>query len=382
MSKFRESIALGEEVNMKRRGFLRLAGGAAGLAVLPVGCSMIGIGKGLEDRKEQRVRKGQSMKIERLAMPPFNTTLMGVVKGALDYHNADHNIGHDVEMSAAFVFGASGHAFLINIHKELCPSGPYCWNRDAASPLIRNLGLEMSDLGFYCLESSRQDRASVEAKLRAALDEGIPCSLLNMENQLIAGYDDEGFFVVQPWPGMCPENVTPARLTFGSWKEFGEECHVNFYILRRVTPLDRRSPINHRKAVLDSLDYAVDLHANPAKHTSKDYGVGPHAYTNWIAAAAEYGASHGNWWNGTVWSECRQMASRYFAEIQQTYEDAAPAASELTRAYADIAGALGRLSDKAMPAVEKVKLLGETQRKEAEAIRKVAAVAAAIRSGH
>ena len=58
------------------------------------------------------------MKIERLAMPRFNTTMMGVLKCALDYYKID--------VDAPTVFVASGHAFLINIHQQLCPSGPYC----------------------------------------------------------------------------------------------------------------------------------------------------------------------------------------------------------------------------------------------------------------
>ena len=93
------------------------------------------------------------MKIENLAMPSFNTTLVGVLKGALDYHG--------IEVSAPTAFGVSGHAFLINIHKQLCPSGPYCWRRECADPLVRNLGIEMTDLGFYSPGSSSGDRAAV-----------------------------------------------------------------------------------------------------------------------------------------------------------------------------------------------------------------------------
>ena len=305
------------------------------------------------------------MKIDKLAMPPFNTTLMGVVKGALDYYK--------IEVDAPTVFGASGHAFLINIHKQLCPSGPYCWKREAASPLIRNLGLEMSDLGFVSPQNHLEDRAAVEKKLRQALDKEIPCSLINLENQLIAGYDEEGFLTLQPWAAKA--DFPPATLTFGSWAEFGDTFHVNFYTLKSV------KPVGHRRAALDSLDYAVDLHSNPAKHSLHDYGVGPDAYSNWINAAPEFGASHGNWWNATVWSECRQMASRYFADIGQRYEGVAQAAAELTRTYAEIGDVLGRLSEKKMEVAEKIRLLDETREKDAEAIRKVAALAALLRSG-
>lgn len=298
-------------------------------------------------------------------MPPFHTTLMGVVQGALEYHG--------IEVSAPTLFGASGHAFLINIAKDLCPSGPYVWNRDRAAPLIRNLGLEMADLGFFSPHSSPQDRAAVEGQVRDALDQGVPCSLLNMENQLIAGYDDEGFLLLQPWGPSVP--ITPARLTYGSWREFGDTFHVSFFSLAHGQPAQ---PL---QAVLDSLDYAVALHLHPENHSFEGYGIGPNAYANWIGAAPEFGASHGNWWNAMVWSECRRMASGYMAEIQNRYGDLAGPAAELAGLYSDIAGALGRVGDKEMAAQDKIDLLAETKEKEAAAIGKVAALAASLLSG-
>jgi hypothetical protein len=60
------------------------------------------------------------MPLTNLAMPRYNTTMMGVLKGVLDYFA--------LPTTDAYVFGVSGHAFLINIHNRLCPSGPYCWN--------------------------------------------------------------------------------------------------------------------------------------------------------------------------------------------------------------------------------------------------------------
>ena len=67
--------------------------------------------------------------MKRLKQPALNTTLMGVLEGALDYHK--------IETTTPMTFGLSGHAFLINIHTELCPSGPYVWNREKMNPLIK-----------------------------------------------------------------------------------------------------------------------------------------------------------------------------------------------------------------------------------------------------
>ena len=89
--------------------------------------------------------------------------------------------------------------FLINIHEQLCTSGPYCWNTAGFERLIGNLGLRRADLGFFSSDSRPEDRHKIEAQLRTALDQNIPCALLNLENQLITGYDDAGFLTAQPW---------------------------------------------------------------------------------------------------------------------------------------------------------------------------------------
>ena len=308
--------------------------------------------------------KEAGLKIRNLRMPPYNTTMMGVVKGALDYY--------EVNISAPMVFGASGHAFVINIHEHMDPSSPYVWKRNTVQHLIENLGLRMIDLGFYSPQNSREDRADVEKKLRDALDKGVACSLINLENQMITGYDDSGFFTTQPWSPQV--KFPPARLTFGSWKEFGDELHVNFYVLENVKATDPSV------AIIESLDYAVDLHRNPQAHSFDSYGIGPDAYANWINAAAEHGSSHGNWWNATVWGECRAMASKYFAEIGMQSSRAVKLTSQLEKAYADIAAALGRLSDKEMETKEKVKLLAETKSREAVATEMVADLAELLRT--
>ncbi len=95
----------------------------------------------------------------------------------------------------------------------------------------------------------------------------------------------------------------------------------------------------------------------------------------------EHGSSHGNLWNATVWSECRQMASRHFAELAEKYDHVSRSASELSARYAEIGNALNTLGDKEMDAGEKIALLEDTKEKESTAIKMVAAFAASLRSG-
>lgn len=302
--------------------------------------------------------------LENLKQPPLNTTMMGVLKGVADYHG--------LNLDAPMIYGLSGHAFLINIHTQLCPSSPYCWKRENATPLIANMGMRMTDLGFFSEDAKPETRAGVEWKLRAALDRQVPCSLINMENQIISGYDATGLLCTQPWG---PKNrFTPGKLTFGSWAEFGKECHVNFYTIEKVRPAERRA------AVLASLDYAVDMWRNPLAHSSRDYGAGPNAYDNWIAAIPPSGSSHGNWWNATVWSECRAMAAEYVLAIGKDNKDATELCAQISADYLRIAEALRKVGDKAVDAVQKVALLQEAKSMEAKTIGKVQKLAVALRA--
>ncbi|MBT7067997.1 MAG: hypothetical protein HN919_16990 [Verrucomicrobia bacterium] len=307
------------------------------------------------------VMAGEGTRLVNIKQPPLNTTMMGVVKGVSDYHG--------LNLSQAMVYGLSGHAFLINIHKTLCPSGPYCWKRENSKPLIRNMGIEMTDLGFFSAESDSEARSKLEDQLRKALAKGIPCSLINMENQIIGGFDTTGFFSAQPWGGKFP----PAKLSFGTWKELGKEIHLNFYTLAKAKPLDRKA------AILASLDYAIDMHKNPEQHSSENYGVGPLAYDHWIAAAEKHGSQHGNWWNAVVWRECREMASEYFSEIGKAYEDVAALCEPLTEDYLAISKNLEAISKKDMDPQRKMELLKKTKEMESDAIDRVAQLAAAMR---
>lgn len=313
---------------------------------------------------KMRVDGAREKRLENITQPPLNATMMGVLKGAADYHGLD--------LDTPMIYGFSGHAFLINIHTEICPSGPYCWKREEATPLIANMGLRMTDLGFFGTGAESGARAGVERRLRAALDRRIPCSLLNLENQIISGYDGTGFFTAQPW---APRSTfPPSRLTFGSWEEFGKEFHASFYTLEKSAPADRQT------AILASLDYAVDLWRNPSEHGTQGNGVGPKAYENWIAAVPTAGSGHGNWWNATVWSECRQMAAAYVSEIGKANARVADLCAQVSDAYRKIAENLGKARDKTMAPEPKVKLLRETRHLEDAAISGVQRLAAGLRA--
>ncbi len=302
------------------------------------------------------------MQLDNLRQPPFNPTLMGALRGA-----ADH-LG--LQLSTPMLYGLTGHAFVMNIHQELCPSGPYCFAREPIFALARNAGLDIEELGFFWNDGGPCERGELEAKLRAALDDGQPCFLVNMEFQLITGYDETGFLTAQPWPG---HDFPQQHLTFGSWAEFGGATHVNFNIVRRCEALPRA------QAVRAALGYAQSLWSAPPGGDQEPYAMGAAAYRSWRRAVEDgHGASHGGWWNGMVWAECRDQASQFMAEVGETWPALKSAADCLASRYAEVAQALYKVSNKELPADEKIALLTQAAETEAGCVADLAAVAAGL----
>lgn len=297
------------------------------------------------------------MQLDHLHQAPFSSTFMGAVRGALDHYG--------IGVTDAFTYGASGHAFAMNIHNQLCPSGPYCFDRAPIFALLENVGLHTASLGFFHAGSAPNERDNVETQLRDALESREPCMLINMEFQLITACDDTGFRTAQPWPG---HDFPPARLTYGTWSELGDEVHINFYVFRRGRILA------HRAAAQAALAYAVDLWRNPATHSAGDYGMGPDAYANWKSAVeAGHGTGHGCWWNGMVWSESRTRAAEYLREIAPLLPDPS-AAAPLADHYAAIGSLLQSCADKETAPEAKLAHLSEAEAHEMEAISRIEAI--------
>ena len=282
------------------------------------------------------------MRLE-ITQPPLNTSLMGVIKGVADF------FGNEITTSA--LFGRTGHAFLMNIGEDLCPSGPYVWNMEPFIALLENSGIVMKEHGFFDAKSSPEDRAQLEETLRSELAEGRPCSILNMDNQIISGYDESGFICIQPWECDFP----PKHLTFGSWMEMAEEIHACFFSFSQVVRLDAAFCI--QRSLLFALDQLRD---NPVQSFGGVSGI--KAYDCWIRGIeAGHGTGHGNWWNGTVWSECRKMASGYFREIASGFPGIEGPALELSEVFGEIASRLSGVSEKELEQHRKSELLREAK---------------------
>lgn len=292
------------------------------------------------------------------SQPPYETSLLGVAVAAAQHYGIDR--------AAEEAFVLSGHAFALNVHPDLCPSGPYCWDFPRSLALLANFGLEMRELGALPPDADRREKGRLEERVRTALERSAVCSLLNLDHQLITGCDDQGFVLARPWGPEPPS--TPARLTFGTWTECQSGPPVVFF---RLAPCAARSAT----PVADAIDFAIEAWRQPDSMTEAPYRFGPDAYDLWLAALGNGDIDeHGNWWNASVWSECRAFAARYFMEAPA---DAFPGwlqprpARELGERYAAVAGRLRDVSDSTLPRTERHDFVAEARDIEADCIARL-----------
>ena len=119
---------------------------------------------------------------------------LGCIKGCLEY------LGSDV--SFPWLYGGTGHAFVINVHEVVCPSGPTAWNTERCIKLACNVGCGLERIFSH---KQRPDFGQMQKlaweKARRAIDEGMPCcgwELEIPEYYVIRGYDDVGYFYSGP----------------------------------------------------------------------------------------------------------------------------------------------------------------------------------------
>lgn len=284
-----------------------------------------------------------------ITQAPFNSSLMGVIRGVADYF--------DIDLSTPSLYGRTGHAFFMNIHEAICPSGPYCWNIDPFIALLENCGIRMKKHGFFSKESTLKERTSLEKAIMIEVEKGNPCSVLNMDYQLITGSDGSGFLCTQPWECKNP----PAHLSFGSWDEWEDEIHACFYSFEKIELPESLS------AIQESLRFVSDLNNRPSDFTMKPYTSGVAGYDVWLKGVKKgYGAEHGNWWNGTVWSECRKQAALYFGELATAYPTSSLITLKLQDLFDQTGDILIQVSDKNLEKKKKIKLLIEAKEQEEE----------------
>jgi hypothetical protein len=277
------------------------------------------------------------VKLENCQWAPRWVGHMGCIKGCLEY------LGIDI--SDAWLYGGTGHAFVINLHKEVCPSGPTAWKTMKLFELGRNLGYRLDSVfGFKGQDdfSVLQERAWEHA--RQAIDQGRPCygwELEIPEFYVVYGYDDgeddgaAGYYYSGPG---CIEGKGPKP-----WQELGD-TGIGVLELYSVWPGEFADDAT---TVKQALTFALEIADNSGEWSSEDYRAGPEGFENWIRALQQGKASDmGTRYNAGVWLECRENAVGFLQEARKRLAGRIdPLFDEAIAHYMVVAKSLNRVTE-------------------------------------
>ncbi|MHC4520430.1 MAG: hypothetical protein ACYTAS_17725, partial [Planctomycetota bacterium] len=195
---------------------------------------------------------GEGKMLEGLRWVPRWASHVGCVKGCLNYLKRD--------VSDAWLFGATGHAFVLNISPGLCPSGPTDWDTSGFLRLGRNVGYRVEKVDEYCPKEPDRREAQERAwdHVRRSIDDGLPCygwELDIPEYFVIFGYDKTGYYISGP---ECDEGAGPIP-----WRNLGTSA-IGCVL---VASVQRTGPADVRQTVRDAFSYALNIGHNRVRWT-------------------------------------------------------------------------------------------------------------------
>lgn len=240
------------------------------------------------------------VKLQNLRWSPSWVSHLGCLKGCLDY------LG--VNLSNGWLYGGTGHAFVINVSEDVCPSGPTAWNTEMLHRLGNNLGYEVSGL-FGTRQGNLADlQRQAWQGARNAIDQGLPCYAWELqipEYYVVFGYDDAGYYYSGPG---CDQGDGPKP-----WQELGD-TGIGIVELYWVKPA---GAADDATVVREALAFALQHARSPEAWIGPRYRAGLAAYDNWIQAAKMGAATAiGMSYNAVVWEECRRNGVAFLQEAK------------------------------------------------------------------
>jgi hypothetical protein len=256
---------------------------------------------------------------------------LGCIKGCLDYLGAP--------ISGAWLYGGTGHAFVINVHDEVCPSGPTAWDTSKLSELGGNLGYRVDGvLGSRWEGDLKPSQERAWDLTRRTIDDGRPCygwDLKIPEFYVVYGYDEVGYYYAGPG---CVDGEGPKP-----WQTLGEtEIGVV-----QLYAMALRPPASDARTVVEALSFALKHASHPNEWVFERYRTGPGAYDNWVHALENGHASdHGMRYNAAVWLECRRKAVGFLKEAKRRLAGRADQRfDEALAQYAQVADRLAEVAE-------------------------------------
>lgn len=255
-----------------------------------------------------RAGSGRMKKLENLRFKPHHVSHMGCLDGCLEY------LGLDVSMP--WLYGATGHAFIINIAKDICPSGPTAWKTMMIFESARNLGAKIDGVFAWKRDPDFKEKQEKAWKfIQKAIDAGQPCYGWQIgeiaDFYIIYGYDDVGYY----YKGYHVEDGGGPK----PWKEVGttDVTLLEMYSVKKVKPIDDARTV--KQAFQNVLKHAQ----NPKDWIQyPQYKSGLEGYDAWINAVESGTAvAFGMAYNAALWAECRIMAQEFLKEAQDRLDN-------------------------------------------------------------
>jgi len=251
-------------------------------------------------------RKENMMKeLANLKWSPKWVTHLGCVKGCLDY------LG--VEISEAWLYGSSGHAFILNISRDSCPSGPTAWKTVMLFQQAPYLGYGIEGVfGSKYNQDLKDLQKEAWEFTQKTIDAGLPVYAWEIEIPefyVVNGYDEVGYYYSGP---AADEGKGPKP-----WNELGD-TGIGIVELYSVKPVEPKPAI---EAVKSSFKNVIKHAANPADWIFEKYASGLRGYDLWIEGLESGLANRfGMGYNAVVWLECRRYAVEFLQEAMERLE--------------------------------------------------------------
>ncbi len=263
--------------------------------------------------------------IPQASAPAIATTMMASLYGAV--HTWDDSL------TLTDLFGYSGHAFILNIERTLCPSGPTAWDWGAILFPLRQI-LSLRRLCASCdMRSPEEARELIWQRTVAAIAAGHPSVLWDAiipEFYLASGVDEAtGEYLVQ---GPMADKVN-GRV---AWDSLGKNLGQVWAIF--PAPGSTRDLASARDL---SLRGAITWHRWENDPESQ-WVFGGDAWDVWIEAITEEDLAYDSAeisLNHQVYAECRRHAALFLAAQGARFAAAATAYEQVATALEAVCGA-------------------------------------------
>nr|MDO8133675.1 hypothetical protein [Candidatus Njordarchaeum guaymaensis] len=240
-------------------------------------------------------------KLESLKWNSKWVTHLGCIKGCLKYLN--------MNVSDAWLYGATGHAFIINIHEVVCPSGPTAWRTEMLFKLGRNVGYNIEGvISHKSADDFAEKQRLAHQKVMKAIDEGLPCygwELDIPEYYVVHGYDEEGYYY---------RDLDNSEKGPKPWKKLGD---TGIGVLEMYVIKPGKAAEDHA-TVRESFRFVLEHSQSPSKWIYPKYRAGLAGFDAWIGALETGKADEfGNAYNAAVWNECRHFVPVFLREAKE-----------------------------------------------------------------